>query len=377
MNKRLFGTLLSMSTLALLLTATPVFAAVEVDTDGANEETGADSDNDNIFIVKDEGNDTVANSGNVANEAHAKANTGKNDQNMNTTGGDLTSGDVDASTDWTSVVNDGFGLCGCPFGGDDTDVKADFMNKLTGYDSDNLNLLVVKDEGDTTVGNVADILNHLGLYANTGYNDQNMNTTAGDLETGDVNVDAAIANWANSADGDSHGDDGISVDVDASNEKTGAESDNTNKVIVKNEGDTTLSNVANLNNSVRVKANTGGNDQNKNTTAGDLKTGDVSVETDIYNEANTGSCCISGGDTSVKADLSNDTTGYNSDNTNKVIVKDEGDKTVSNVANVTNEVEVHADTGKNDQEQNTTGGDVESGSVSIDFGSTSVVNSVD
>lgn len=377
MNKRLFATLLSVSTLALLLTATPVLAAVDVDVDSENVETGAESKNENETIVDDEGNDTVNNSGNVDNQAHAKVNTGKNDQNMNTTGGDLESGDVDASTDWESVVNDGFGLCGCPFGDNDTDVKADFSNKLTGYDSKNKNLLVVKDEGNTTLNNAASILNSLGLYANTGYNDQNMNTTAGDLMTGDVDVDAIISNWANSVAGDSDSSKGTSVEVDASNEETGADSYNSNKVIVKNEGNTTLNNAANINNSINVKANTGGNDQNKNTTAGDIKTGDVEVKTDILNVANTGSCCPSGGDTEVKADLSNKTTGYDSKNTNEVVVKDEGNTTVNNSANVSNNLEVEANTGKNEQEKNTSGGDVETGSVSVEFNSATVVNSVE
>lgn len=375
MNKRILGTILGVFVLALLVTASPVMAA-EVDVTASNEETGAESDNENEVEVENEGDVDVTNDGDVNNEADANVNTGDNEQNMNTTGGELRSGAVNASTDWESVINDGYGLCGCPFGDEDHSVKADFSNRLTGYDSDNENSLEVDNSGDVNVRNVADVLNRLGLSANTGDNEMNMNTTGGDMETGSVGVEAGISNWANVVDGGSSDGGSTTIDVTASNEETGAESDNENSVEIENSGDKTVRNTARLNNHVDVRANTGRNEMNQNTTGGQLTTGDVAVSTDIQNVANTGGCCPTGSNNlDVSADLSNETTGYQSDNENEVEIENDGDTTLTNTADVDNDLNVRANTGDNEQNKNTTGGGVETGSVSIDFGSTTVVNS--
>jgi len=362
------------SVLAVLFAAGPVMAAETVDVSGANSETGAESDNDNIWKVDNSGDTTVNNGGDVDNVAHAHANTGDNDQNMNTTGGGLESGPIDASTDWESLVNKTQGLCECLKG--DLDVFGDFENSVTGYLSGNLNSLKVDNEGDLRVRNWADVLNSLSLYANTGKNDQNMNTTAGDMMTGGVGVDAVISNYANVSDTNGSGGSMTTVSVDATNSETGAESDNDNIVTIKNSGDKTVHNKADVDNIVTVKANTGKNNQNKNTTAGDLITGDVDVTTDVVNAVNVGdSCACSGGDQVVSADFSNETTGYQSDNKNALTVTDTGKVSVTNDAKVNNNLDVEADTGHNDQEKNTTAGTIDTGGVSIDFTATNEVNS--
>lgn len=372
-NKRMLTSVLGAFVLAFLFTVAPVMAA-EVDVEATNEETGAESTNENTVTHDNSGDIDVDNDGDVENIADADVTTGDNEQNMNTTGGDLDTGAVDATTDWETVVNEGFGFCGCPFGDDDTMIDADFTNETTGYDSNNENLLEVLNDGDKTVDNLADILNELFLDANTGDNEQNMNTTAGDLDTGDVSGTFGIANWANTAGGDSNGG-GLDVDVTSTNDTTGADSDNTNTVTIDNSGEKTVENDADIDNDINVDANTGGNTQNSNTTAGDLETGNVDVDTEIVNVANTGTCCPNGGDTEVSADLTNETTGYNSENHNTVEVINDGDQTVENDADITNELDVDADTGNNEQNMNTTGGDVDTGDVSINFGSSTTVNS--
>jgi hypothetical protein len=347
-----------------------------IDVTGENVVTGANSDNHNDFDIDNDGDVTVTNDGDVTNVATADVTTGDNDQNRNTTGGDLKSGGVDASTDWESVVNEGAGLCGCPVD-EDTDISADFSNDTTGFNSDNDNDLDVDMGGDVTIDNLADIVNALGLTANTGDNDQNENTTAGDLESGDVMVDSMIANWANSSDGGS-GSSGrsVSIDVDGSNNTTGANSDNDNDFDIDVDGDTDVTNDATITNAVTVDANTGGNRQNRNTTAGSLTTGSVEVSTEIENVANSGGCnCPAGRSVDVSADFSNDTTGSGSDNDNDLDVDADGDTTVTNTADVTNALTVDANTGDNDQNENTTGGDVQTGDVSINFSVSNSVNS--
>jgi hypothetical protein len=374
MMKNSLRALLGVSALALLLTATPVFAAQSVDVSGENVETGANSDNVNRFDIDNDGDVRVDNTGNVNNSATADVDTGGNDQNRNTTSGDLETGSVDASTEWENVVNEGAGLCGCPDG--EVEIDADFRNELTGFNSDNRNILDVDMDGDMRVENLANIANSLGLTANTGGNDQNQNTTAGDMTTGDVTLTSEIMNRANSSDDSSGGSGGgLSINVEASNETTGANSDNVNRVDVDADGNTRVNNRANISNSVRVDANTGGNDQNRNTTAGSMTTGNIEVSTEIENVANSGGCaCPPARDLEVNADLSNDTTGSQSDNRNVVDVNAGGNTTVNNTANVSNSLGVDADTGNNDQNQNTSGGDMTTGDVEINFGVSNTVN---
>lgn len=369
--KTTFRALFGVSALALMLAATPVLAA-EVDVTGENTVTGADSDNDNLFDVDNDIDVDLDNDGHVDNEADADVDTGHNDQNKNTEGGSLESGVIDASTDWENVLNASAGLVGDL--DDGLAVSADFVNDTTGADSDNKNDLDVDHDIDIDIDNVAHIFNKLDFDANTGHNDQNKNTTAGDLNTGDISLDSVISNWANSDSGLAAAQ-GLSttVAVAAENHLTGFNSDNDNLVDVDNDFDLDVDNDAHIKNKIYVDANTGYNDQNKNTQGGSLTTGNIGVATDIANVANSGGSIVAMPSLSVSADLVNDTTGADSDNKNDVDVDADVDVDVDNHAHVENKLDVDADTGHNDQNKNTQGGDVSTGSVSVEF---NVVNEV-
>jgi len=376
MNKRLKQSLTGVAVLAFLVTAAPVLAD-DINVEGENSTTGQDSDNDNDFDIKDTGDVKVTNDAKgISNVLNGAANTGGNDQDKNTEAGGIDSGTVDASTDWETVVNSGAALAGAGAGGD-LDVTADFVNDTTGQNSDNDNDLKVKDSGDLELKNLAGILNMLGLNADTGNNSQKKNTTAGDIDTGGVGVDAGIVNDANNDSGFAGASAGsLTVDVKGSNGTTGQNSDNDNNFNIKNTGDVKVTNKAALSNVVNVAANTGGNDQKKNTTAGDIDTGDVDVNTDVENSVNNGSSLAGAGgqDLDVTGDFVNDTTGQNSDNDNNLEVKNSGDTKVENEANVDNSANVEANTGDNNQNSNTTGGDVNTGDVSIEFNTSTDAN---
>lgn len=367
--------LFGVSALALLLVSAPVLAA-EVDVTGQNVQTGADSDNDNDFDVDSDIDKDVDNDGDVDNKAYADVTTGHNEQNKNTEGGDLNSGEVDASTDWESVVNAGAAMVGAEDAS--LDVDADFLNDTTGAYSDNDNDLDVDHDVDLDLDNLADIFNKLDLDANTGYNEQNKNTEGGSLTSGDVGVHAVIANWANNDSGFA-GASGVSttVDVTGENTTTGADSDNDNDFDVDNNLDVDIDNDADIDNKIDVWANTGHNEQNKNTLGGDLTTGSVAVTTDIENFANNGSDLsgASSAELNVTADFSNDTTGADSDNNNDLDVDQDVDVDVENDADVYNNLDVDANTGNNEQNSNTEGGSTETGDVTIEFNSVTEVNS--
>lgn len=372
--KKIIAALMSLTAVAFV--AAPVFAA-EVEVTNENHMTGADSTNDNKTDIENDVTAVVDNNGNVNNSAAASVETGHNKQDKNTEAGDIESGSVDASTDWESVVNDSASL----FSGASDDgvmVAFDGLNDVTGADSKNTNELEFDNDSVMTLVNTAFVLNALGLDADTGYNTQTKNTEGGSLMSGNIGVDFAATNEANNDSGfSSAATHSTEVSFTGENHKTGADSKNENKVDVESTTTATVVNVASLTNSVGVTANTGHNKQSKNTQAGDLKSGDVNVSVDVSNEANNGSSFASAGshDLTVDVDTTNDTTGADSKNTNKVEVDNTTTEVVTNNATVTNGVSVTADTGNNEESKNTEGGSIETGDVSIDFSASTTVNS--
>lgn len=207
--------------------------------------------------------------------------------------------------------------------------------------------------------NVSDVDNDVTVDANTGRNDANRNT-GGDVEidTGDVEANVEIVNSlnSNSADVASCDCDG---ELDVLIEGNGADSINTvdhtstSDTIVGQINDTTVDNV------VDVVANTGRNDANRNT-GGDVEisTGDVDSEIVIVNSAGTNSARV-GGDGGGRS-LSARIVGNGADSVNDIIL--DATQIISiiqdNVTDIDNDIDVDADTGRNDANRNT-GGDVE------------------
>lgn len=369
--RALFG----VSALALLLTASPVLAA-EVNVTAENTETGPSSDNNNDFDVDADVDVDVDNDGDVDNDADVDADTGGNDQTSNTNAGDATSGDIEASLEWESVVNAGSSLVGA--NDDGLTVDGDFTNDTTGPSSDNDNDLDVDADLDLKLDNVADITNDLDFDADTGDNDQTSNTNAGDIKSGNASLESIISNWANNdagMAGAAHG--GLAVDVTGENKTTGPHSDNDNDFDVDADVDVDVDNDADIDNDLDVDIDTGGNDQTSNTNAGNITSGDADVMVELTNSANNsgGLSGASGHSLEVNADFTNDTTGPSSDNDNDLDVDREVDVDVDNDADVDNDVDVDADTGDNDQTSNTNAGDINSGNVKIELNISNEVNS--
>lgn len=343
--KKLNNSLLLVSlTIALSLVAGSALAS-EVDVSGENNHTGADSDNENEFNITEKSKVNLTNKGNVDNTAKGAANTGDNVQDKNTKAGDLDTGDVDVSTDWETVINEGVGLTGL---GDGLEVDGDFVNYMTGSSSDNVNTLDLVHRPSLKLRNVADVLNRLGLKANTGTNDQTENTTAGDIDTGDIDGDFAISNWANNDSGVSVSG-STSVDVSGKNSTTGANSDNENTFDIRNRSKVSVRNYADLSTRIKAYLNTGNNTQDKNTVGGDLHTGDIDVSTDITNVANAGSSMSgSGSGVDVTGDFSNKVTGASSNNVNTLDVENKSDVKVKNDAEVDNSFTASGNTGGNE-----------------------------
>lgn len=350
----------------MLVAAFPVLADTSTTVTGTNMTTGASSTNTNTYGITESGDTTDSNVATAVNAAKAWVETGNNSQSQNTTGGSLTSGMINGTTAWDSMLNTGAMLLG--YG--DIYLGGTFTNDTTGFNSTNTNTGVITLSGDMTLANVATIVNRFCLDADTGDNSQSQNTTAGNLTSGDITAWSSIFNLANNdASILAAYSPTVTVNSTSNNHLTGANSTNTNTTAVTASGDSTTTNVATLTSSSYVDAETGNNSQSQNTTAGSLTSGSIAAGTTVINSANNGSSVgPTAGSTTVTGNTSNDTTGSNSTNTNTVAVTQSGDTTVTNVATADTTSSVDADTGDNSQSQNTSGGDVTSGDVSIDFG---------
>ena len=162
-------------------------------------------------------------------------------------------------------------------------------------------------------------MNNLTLDATTGDNTTDKNTGGGSISTGSTNTNATVTNIANNtAIGgggtiwmvlvnnmgtwtgqlfDTSNNSGayspfftftVSPDgsLAATNQNTGADSNNEAASSVDSETDITITNTATLTNNVTIDANTGGNSASKNTGDGAIKTGDVAVAANIMNVLN-------------------------------------------------------------------------------------------
>lgn len=366
--KKTLRALLGVSALALLFVSSPVLAA-NVDVTGENTTTGADSDNENEYDVDNDLDVDVDNDAeDIDNIVDVDANTGGNEQEKNTTADNQESGAVDVTGEWETVVNEGASLMGAEEGS--LDVKGDFTNDTTGADSDNENELDVDNDIDLDLDNVADIFNKLDFDAETGDNEQNKNTQAGDQTSGDAILATTIGNWANNEAGFS-GAAGteVTVDVEGTNSVTGADSDNENEFDIDNDYDLEIDNDADVDNEIDVDIHTGGNEQNKNTTGGDQTSGTAEVKVELENVVNSGSS-VAGASLSaldVEGKFTNDTTGADSDNENELDVDNDVDVDVDNDAEIDNDVAVDANTGDNEQNKNTEAGSQTSGDVVVEI----------
>jgi hypothetical protein len=373
--KKTLRALLGVSALALMFVSSPVLAA-SVNVTGDNLVTGADSDNENEYEVDNDLDVDVDNEAeDIDNIADVDADTGGNEQEKNTTAGGQESGAVDVSGEWETVVNEGSSLMGAAEG--DLDVTGDFLNDTTGADSDNENELDVDNDVELDLENMADIFNKLDFDAETGDNEQNKNTEAGDQESGAASLTTMISNWANNEAGlDGAAGNAVSVDVAGENSTTGADSDNENEFDIDNDYDLEIDNDADVDNKVDVDIHTGGNEQNKNTTGGNQTSGKADVLVDLVNDVNNGSSVAGAGlsDVAVEGTFTNDTTGADSDNKNELDVENEVDVDVDNDAEIDNDVDVDANTGDNEQNKNTEAGSQTSGDVDVEINITNSAN---
>lgn len=196
---------------------------------------------------------------------------------------------------------------------DCNDATEQANNNKTGADSQNTATTTSGNTTNITQNNQADINNGIKVNGNTGGNYADKNTGGSNVETGEVNIQGTTTNVANNnqigGDGGTwwmvivneagnwighiYGHDendnvvsGGTVDLGASNEKTGTDSTNTAKVENSNTTDITQNNNAEVGTQITVNADTGHNSAEKNSGNAEISTGDVNVSNNIVNFIN-------------------------------------------------------------------------------------------
>lgn len=168
------------------------------------------------------------------------------------------------------------------------------------------------------------------------------------------------------------------ADDEVTNENidTGSRSTNRNRTRINREQRTRQHNSADARNHVDVHANTGGNEQNKNTNAdGNQESGEVHVIGTLTNDLNQDIPDIDmPDDDNFIVDNTNDTTGANSRNANRTTIRTSRSLRIHNDANAHNSVDVHGTTGNNEQNKNTNAGDQTSGDVTVDLMFDNILN---
>lgn len=335
---------------ALLLNlATPAFAST-ITISG----NGSDSVNTAATTTVNTNTVVQTNTANVSNTVNADADTGFNDANGNT-GGDVTvaSGDANTDVEVKNMLNANSANIGCCDAGD-TDVT------ISGNGSGSENTAAVTKVNTNTLfqTNAAEVNNDVDVDANTGFNDANDNT-GGDVlvKSGDVDTSVKLKTMANANVANIGGDGGSMGGLSAMILGNGSDSDNVIALTVLNANTLDQTNAAAINNEVDVDADTGFNDANDNT-GGDVLvlSGDADADVMVHNAVNFNAADLDCG--CLIEDLTAKIAGNGTESENTIAATLDSITTAfqTNLADLNNDVDVDADTGFNDAEDNT--GDV-------------------
>lgn len=232
--------------------------------------------------------------------------------------------------------------------------------EITGNGSGSDNEVELETNYTTTVvqQNHTSIQNDIEIDADTGNNDLDGNT-GGDvsLRTGDIDVEVGLTNVANSNVANVENCGGCLMDTEVLISGNGSDSDNEVELEFNNKTELFQFNTAWIDNKVDVNAETGYNDVDDNT-QGDIvvRTGDIDVEISATTMANMNSAVVMGngnGGGSLSAQI----IGNGSDSDNEIELELSNWKTLvqNNWTAIHNDIDVDADTGNNDVDDNTGG----------------------
>ncbi len=413
-----------------------------------NYRTGSGSNNTSTIDVDNIINVLNQNGVDISNLINAGANSGNNIASDNTGNATITTGD-------TSVLSSLFNLANTNIFGTDEinilyqDIYGSFggninladassyqlsqlsqgpvtlgsSNEMTGFNSDN----VAQNSGSLVVDFFNDndgvLDNDLNLSAISGGNTTSDNTGNAFIETGDADIVANLINMLNTnvftdsfylgminVFGDWNGNlilpeysastsSGASINGLASNELTGANSNNSTINTATDDLNLTNNNLGTVNNTYDVTVESGNNSASDNTLNGSVTSGDAAAEVNQANFVNTNVVSANpwwivlvnnmgvwtpfvinqgSGSAQVLTDLdqlaSNTMTGSQSDNTSSNTNSTDINITNDNNGVINNNITAEAITGNNFADRNTGNGSVETGDASVVVNSLNFLN---
>ncbi len=235
---------------------------------------------------------------------------------------------------------------------------------IEGNGEGSANQINIQQQEDKTVSqnNQAEVENKVKSEVTTGDNQASGNNGETEIETGDVSSDTTVLNQGNTNNAQSGC---CSTDNSASVSGNGSGSDNQINSAQSNNTTVSQNNHATITNNITVNANAGDNEASENNGNSTIKTGDVTVNTGVYNYGNTSHAKISsaalGFDLKIAGNGEGSTNDINNEFQSTQIVY------VSNVLDLKNNVKHYANTGGNKAYKNL--GDVKiiTGDVYLDI----------
>ncbi len=221
---------------------------------------------------------------------------------------------------------------------------------VTGNGADSANAVTVASTNQTNVSanNTATITNTINATANTGNNTVNDNTGGSStITTGNVTENAMVTNAANLS--------VVSQPCCVSTSPAtiaitdnGASSDNSIANTTSSQTNVTISNGANIVNTLTVHANTGGNSANNNTGNVTIKTGSITTKNMILNDfINVSKVTLFTEQNLTDPLLKISGNGVLSLNNLSFSTKKDTNITISNISDILNNITVRAETGNN------------------------------
>ncbi len=412
-NKAKARSLLSTAIIFLMLAIyNPVFAD-----EAANSDTAPDSTNNNTQETEIETEIINENLTILSNEFYIQANTGGNITNLNTGSGTILTNKAKGQGEIINIINRNQ----TEYNSESDLGDLDASNENTGAGSENNSQIIYSDHIVVRNINESETENIINADINSGRNQSNNNSGHGFILSGEANLGLDMITLANTNifgvqtvqsealnvfenySGDVTFTQGVSSELSqvfasASNENTGVGSENNASVEVDESIEIYNKNIALLENEVELNVVSGDNEANGNTGHGTVVSNDVNVAFNMVNFLNTNitssnwwfsslnvfgdwdgdvvlpQMIAQGNNLAVSANSENEETGANSENNSSAETTNSFDVDNKNEAEITNNIELNAQTGDNKTSFNTGTGSGEFGETDAETNTINLAN---
>lgn len=354
---------------------------------------------------------SIKNQSNIDNNVDYQLNSGNNNISNNTVAGNVTTGDINGAINilnlGNSVLGEGSTFSAQNVLAGDGDIVLDGnannldisgINIETGPGSNNSNQLNNNNVVAVFESNSSDVGNTIQIDADSGSNTVSNNSYLGNITTGDINLGVNLFNIINVFRPDLAlaidvwnilGD--VNGDISLANQTTGSATNNINDATYAKNVLVDIDQNSDIDNGFDLSLNTGDNSIGANTVSGAISTGKIDARNSVTNIANVGSPMYillnvfgdwdgdyGGLDPNyVIVNVVNQQTGADSNNINTAQSQNSADISITNDSNISNQIAVNANTGRNSISNNTVLGKLTTGSIKLSDNVINISNSFD